>query len=95
MTTYDGGKYIISDSNTRLLTEEELSGYTKAELGLARNEIYARHGRKFKTAEYNNYFSKCSWYSINPNYNYNDDSSNLNSIEKKNAALILKVENSK
>jgi len=95
MTKYDGGKYIISDSNTRLLTEEELSGYTKAELGLARNEIYARHGRKFKTAEYNNYFSKCSWYSINPNYNYNDDSSNLNSIEKKNAALILKVENSK
>lgn len=95
MTSNSGGEYIISDSDTRLLTEEELSKYTKAELGIARNEIYARHGRKFKSAEYNNYFSSCSWYRVNPNYNYNDDSSNLNSIENKNAALILSVESSK
>ena len=95
MTKNDGGNYIIRDSNTRLLTEAELGKYTKAELGIARNEIYARHGRKFKLAEYNNYFSNCSWYSVNPNYNYSDDSSNLNEIEKKNAALILKVENSR
>lgn len=95
MTKYDVSKYIISDSDKRLLTEADLKGLTKSELGLARNEIYARHGRKFKMAEYSNYFSKCSWYSVNPNYNYSDDDSNLSEIERKNAAFILKVENSR
>lgn len=95
MKKFESGKYIISDSDKRLLTEADLSGLTKSELGLARNEIYARHGRKFKLAEYSNYFNKCSWYSVNPNYNYADEDSNLSEIERKNALFILKVENSR
>lgn len=92
LSDYTGKGYIISDSDSRLLTDKDIAGLSKEQLALARNEIYARHGRKFKTAIYNNYFSSCGWYSVNPNYNYDDDNSNLNSIEVKNVNFILKAE---
>ena len=92
MKDYAGKGYIIRDSDTRLLTDKDIAGLSKEQLALARNEIYARHGRKFKTAVYNNYFSGCGWYSVNPNYNYSDDNSNLNDIEVKNVNFILKAE---
>ena len=75
-----------------LLTNDDIKGMSKHDLALARNEIYARHGRKFQTEEYSKYFSGKSWYSINPNYNYSDDDSNLNSIEVKNVQFILNAE---
>ena len=37
-------------------------GLTKEQLGLARNEIFARHGRMFDTAEIQQYFDSRSWY---------------------------------
>ena len=85
--------YLFENSNTKLLTESDIQGMSKYDLALARNEIYARHGRKFKTPEYSAYFSSKSWYKINPNYNYDDDNSNLNEIEKKNVLFILNAEN--
>ena len=91
MTKYEGD-YILPNSGTRLLTQSDISGLSKYDLALARNEIYARHGRKFQTAEYSNYFSAKSWYHINPNYNYSDDDGNLNDIERKNVMLILNAE---
>ncbi len=91
MTKYDGD-YILPDSGTRLLTESDISGLSKYDLALARNEIYARHGRKFQTEEYSKYFSGKPWYHINPNYNYSDDDGNLNDIERKNVMLILNAE---
>ena len=39
------GDYIFPESNTRYLTDEEISGYSSKELELAKNEIYARRGR--------------------------------------------------
>lgn len=92
LTKYDGADYIIPDSGTRLLTESDLAGMSKYDLALARNEIYARHGRKFQTEEYSAYFNSKSWYSLNPNYDYSDDGANLNDIEAKNVSLILKAE---
>ncbi len=92
LTNYDGTDYIIPDSGTKLLTQDDINGLSKYNLALARNEIYARHGRKFQTEEYNKYFSQKSWYQINPNYNYSDDDSNLNEIEIKNVAFILAAE---
>lgn len=91
-TKYDGDDYILPDSGTRLLTDSDISGMSKYDLALARNEIYARHGRKFQTAEYNAYFTSKSWYSINPYYNYGDDYSNLNEIEVKNVQFLLDAE---
>ncbi|MBQ3470843.1 MAG: YARHG domain-containing protein [Clostridia bacterium] len=93
MTNYSGD-YILANSGTKLLTESDIRGLSKYDLALARNEIYARHGRKFQTPEYSSYFAGKSWYKINPNYNYSDDNSNLNEIELANINLILKAENS-
>lgn len=93
--TYYEGDYIIADSGTRLIDKSELKDMNKKELGLARNEIYARHGRKFQMYEYQSYFETKSWYKENPNYDYTDDNKNLNSIELKNVETILSVENSK
>lgn len=95
MTYYDKSDYIIPNSGTKLLTKDDVSHLSKQQLALARNEIYARHGRKFKMEQFRNYFSQKSWYKENPNYNYEDEASNLNSIEAKNAVMILSVENSK
>ncbi|MGN0107937.1 MAG: YARHG domain-containing protein [Hominilimicola sp.] len=91
LTKYDGD-YLLANSGTKLLTDSDIKGMSKYDLALARNEIYARHGRKFQTAEYHNYFSSKSWYSINPNYNYSDDNSNLNEIEAKNVEFLLNAE---
>ena len=54
--------YILFDSDSRYVDENELLGFTKGMCRLARNEIYARHGRKFKDEELNNYFLSRSWY---------------------------------
>lgn len=58
------GEYILPTSNSEYLTEETLisKGLTKEQLGLARNEIFARHGRMFDTAEIQQYFDSRSWY---------------------------------
>lgn len=91
LTNYEGD-YILANSGTKLLTNSDIKGMSKYDLALARNEIYARHGRKFQTAEYNTYFSGKSWYKLNPNYNYSDDNSNLNETERKNVQFILDAE---
>ena len=62
------------------------------QLWIAKNEIYARHGRKFKNASIQKYFESKSWYKVNPNYNYADDSANLTQIEKTNLLKILKYQ---
>lgn len=92
MTKYDGNGYILPKSGTQLLTKSDISGMSKADLSLARNEIYARHGRRFQTAQYQRYFESKSWYHENPNYNYADDNSNLNEIEIKNVQFIIDAE---
>lgn len=92
MTKYSGEGYILSNSGTKLLTSSELASLSKEKLSLARNEIYARHGRKFQRSEYQAYFEAQPWYQENPSYNYADDNSNLNSIEKQNVALLLDAE---
>ena len=55
-------EYILPNSNSTYLTEADLATLTKEELRLARNEIYARHGRKFKDSGLNDYFMGKSWY---------------------------------
>lgn len=49
--------YILPDSDSRYLTDSDVRGLSANELMLARNEIYARHGRKFKDSELQNYFT--------------------------------------
>ncbi|MGL6201963.1 MAG: YARHG domain-containing protein [Lachnospiraceae bacterium] len=84
-------EYIIPDSSTRLLTAADLNGLSKDELRLARNEIFARYGRRFKDQELQEYFDSKSWYkgTIDPD-DFNDDT--VSEIEKKNAELIQSYE---
>ena len=55
-------EYILPFSSTRALTDEDLWGLSKTDLRLARNEIYARHGRQFNDSVLQVYFDSKSWY---------------------------------
>ena len=84
-------EYILQESNTRYLSEEDLRNRSKEELKIARNEIYARHGRKFQAQDLQNYFDGKTWYqgTIEP---ADFSESLLNDFEKKNIKLIQKAE---
>jgi hypothetical protein len=71
-----------------LLTEDDIKGFSKQELRVLRNEIYARHGHIFKSKDLRDYFSAKDWYKPQ----YEDTSDLLNTIEKKNIAFIKKHE---
>ena len=60
--------YILPVSDSEYISDSDLSGLSKREVLLARNEIYARHGRKFTLDYVREYFESKSWYSprINP-----------------------------
>ena len=83
--------YIIPDSNSKYLTESDLNGMTIQQINYAKNEIYARHGRKFKSKELQTYFDSKSWYqgTIEPSA-FNENT--LNDYEKRNAELLSKKE---
>lgn len=49
----------------KTLGVEDTEGKTLEELYLMRNEIFARHGRPFKTNELNTYFRSQEWYKMN------------------------------
>lgn len=67
---------------------------TGEQLRLARNEIYARYGRTFKTAEIQAYFDSQPWYV--PQYTPEEfdviEEDILNPHEKYNLALIKRFE---
>ncbi len=78
--------FLFIDSDRRLLTAAELKGLSKAELRNARNEIYARRGRKFVRKEVSNYFKQFDWY--RPQFGEVE----LTFLEAQNVALIQKFE---
>ena len=54
--------YIFPESNSRKLDENEIKALSQEEMRLARNEIYARHGRIFNDEALKEYFSQKPWY---------------------------------
>ena len=87
-STTTSASYIIADSNTRVISESELTSLTPWQLKVARNEIYARHGRPFVHKDLQCYFAKQSWYTADPNFT----ETSLSYIENKNIATILAYE---
>lgn len=83
--------YILPDSNQRYLSGEELAYMDKTALRLARNEIYARHGRQFESEDLNEYFNSQPWYDGSIPADGFDDSV-LNEYEKANLDLIKRME---
>ncbi|WP_312287471.1 YARHG domain-containing protein [Terrisporobacter sp.] len=86
----ENDQYFIVDSDSRYLTETELSVYTNEELGFIRNEIFARYGYVFKNHKYANYFSEKSWYTPDSTFQGNEE--DFNNYEIKNIELIKSLE---
>lgn len=86
--------YVLPDSQTRVYSDSELSKLDVHTLFLARNEIYARHGRKFVSEELQSYFGGKTWYhgTIEPG-DFSDNQ--LSQTERTNAQAMLAIEKSR
>lgn len=84
-------EYILPDSSSSYLTKSDLMGLSAEECRLARNEIYARHGRMFEDESLQKYFENFDWYypTIQPD---DFDESMLNDYEIFNRDLIVEYE---
>lgn len=55
-------KMIFPDSDSRLISATEMHKLSKSELRIARNEIFARRGRIFISADLREHFERFAWY---------------------------------
>ena len=81
------GKYPFA--STDFLIGGILSCFEKKELRIMRNEIFARHGYKFKTIEMRRYFESQPWYVPR----FDDVNKHLTELERLNIKLIKRFEN--
>lgn len=90
----DKSQYILPESSSRRLTREDIEGLSAEECRLARNEIYARHGRIFDDAELKKYFEGKDWYE--GTVDASDFRENeLSDVEIANRDLIVQYERDK
>lgn len=90
-TTEPDTPYFLMGSDSRYLDESELYGFTADDCRIARNEIYARHGRKFNSADLQDYFNAQGWYVPTIEADAFSDSM-LNDYERANINLIVAYE---
>lgn len=85
---------ILWGINARYISEEELYPFDAATIRLIRNEIFALHGRIFRSEDLQAYFSTKSWYV--PTYEPDEFDANmesfLNDYERANLNVILAYE---
>lgn len=79
---------VLPASAYRTITLDDIDGMNDWELCVARNEIYARHGYAFRRDDLAEFFSKLSWYTIDPDF----DESEMSKLEIDNANTILALE---
>ncbi len=82
-------EYIFPDSDTRLLTETDVAGGSSEWLRIAKNEIYARHGRIFTSEDLSEYFGSKTWYQGTVPADQFDETV-FNQTEKENIVFIQK-----
>jgi len=73
------------------LTAADLAGKGKEDLRLMRNEIYARHGKTFQSADLQKYFSGKCWYKADPGYS----DAMLTPVDRENVRIIQEAEKAK
>lgn len=84
-------EYVLPLSNTVSINEDVLLNFSDNELKIARNEIYARHGRQFKDPHLSAYFDSCSWYEGTvPSEEFDEGA--LSQTEQENLKVIQKAE---
>lgn len=84
-------RFILPGSDSRYIDVRELENFTVEQCRLARNEIYARHGRRFNDEGLQAYFDSQDWYAgtVAPE---NFRETVLNEYELYNRDLIVKYE---
>lgn len=84
--------YVLPYSSEHYCNIRELSDLNLEQLKIARNEIYARHGRRFQDEELQAYFDSCGWYvgTIAPE-DFNQEKV-FNEYEKENVLRIKEYE---
>lgn len=85
-------EYVLPESDTRYYTRSELEKLSDEELKIADNEIFARHGRGFKSQDLQAHFNGCSWYTkkYEPEV-YDAMPSQLNQYETANEQLLSQL----
>lgn len=81
-------EFLLENSNTVLLKEEDLEGFSLEELRLARGEIYARYGVEFYNDKTQNYFNSKSWYHTPPGLTRYGCDDLMSELEKQNVETI-------
>lgn len=91
--SYDSFSNYILPTDSRYITYSDLAPFSKEEVALIRNEIYARYGCTFNNANYRTYFESQSWYyPVEGRNASNFDASMLNDYEVKNIDTIIAYE---
>jgi YARHG domain len=80
-----GMMYLFQD---KLLSDTMLAHVRLYDLRILRNEVFARHGRRFQTPWLAEYFAEQPWYKPNPAFRESD----ISEVEKANLKLIAAVE---
>ncbi len=83
---------IRNSISTEVLTPEILGNLFAEDLRTMRNEIFARHGRVFKSKDLQKYFEAQSWYKPNPDFKDETAKDILTEIEYKNITVLKTVE---
>jgi hypothetical protein len=89
--TTQSSEYVLPQSDSKYLTDEDVQGLTLQQLNYAKNEIFARHGRKFTSQELQNYFNSKSWYKGTVEASQFSDSV-FNEYEKANVEFLKEKE---
>lgn len=97
---YSNVDFILDYSSDVQVTEADLEGLSLAQLRIARNEIFARHGRQFKDPLLNQWFYSKAWYlNIGAKYSPSDfdtyGPNPLSKLEQQNAEFIKSYEQDK
>lgn len=87
----DAEEYVIPTSSIFPLNQDMLAYMSDNDLWIARNEIYARHGRQFNNEYLQRYFNRCTWYEgTTPGEQFKE--SVLSQLEKDNLTLLVAAE---
>lgn len=82
------GEALFENLSKHRLSGSDLSSYTKSELRILRNSIFAKHGYIFKSEGLKMYFSQFEWYKPE----FNNVNHKLNSVEKENIKILKQAE---
>ena len=81
--------FVITDSDTAIITKEQLKELKDWQLILARNEIFARHGMTFGIPQLSDHFKLQSWYKPVTDF----DATSLTEVELNNIETLNNEEN--